>query len=188
MKVPGRRFRISLGRGETGPEHGYTSPSICLTSPTGATMDPGQLYGYNAFTESSDPIEARKTLAVGCISERVNYAGSWSDVSDASYYRGKAKSSAQRGDSFEFTFKGKDIYWRAVKGPNQGKADVFLDGVLEATVDCSATLPTVFQYAFIRRGLSGDGPHTIKVVVRNEPGHLSTGTSIAHMLFEESVE
>ncbi|MGA2633634.1 MAG: hypothetical protein ABSF16_05315 [Terracidiphilus sp.] len=188
MQVPGRRFHISLDRGETGPDHGYTSPSVCMTAPNGATMDPGQLYGYNAFPESSDPIEARKTLAVGSSSEKVNYAGNWSDVTAPSYYQGKAKSSAQSGASVEFAFRGKDIYWRAVRGPNQGKADVFLDGVLEATVDCSAMLPTVFQYAFIKRGLNGNSPHAIKVVVKNERGHLSTGTSITHMVFEESAE
>jgi hypothetical protein len=159
-----------------------------MTAPNGATMDPGQLYGYNAFPESSDPIEARKTLAVGSSSEKVNYAGNWSDVTAPSYYQGKAKSSAQSGASVEFAFRGKDIYWRAVRGPNQGKADVFLDGVLEATVDCSAMLPTVFQYAFIKRGLNGNSPHAIKVVVKNERGHLSTGTSITHMVFEESAE
>jgi hypothetical protein len=151
-------------------------------------MDPGQLYGYNAFPESSDPIEARKTLTVGCSSKQVKYAGPWLDVSDPSYYQGEAKSCAESGASVEFSFKGKDIYWRAVKGPGQGMADVYVDGILEATVDCSASLPTVFQFAFIKRGLSGDGPHTIKVVVRNEKGHLSTGATITHMLFEEAAE
>ena len=188
MKMPGRRFRISLGQGETGPEHGFTLPAVCMMAPNGSTMDPGQLYGYNAFPESSDPIEARKTLTVGRSSKQVKYAGPWLDVSDPSYYQGEAKSCAESGASVEFSFKGKDIYWRAVKGPGQGMADVYVDGILEATVDCSALLPTVFQFAFIKRGLSGDGPHTIKVIVRNEKGHLSTGATITHMLFEEAAE
>jgi hypothetical protein len=63
---------------------------------------------------------------------------------------------------------------------------VYLDGVLQTTVDCSASHPCVFQFAFVKRGLSGPGPHTVKVVVKGEKGQLSSGTAITHLLFEES--
>jgi hypothetical protein len=63
---------------------------------------------------------------------------------------------------------------------------VYLDGVLQTTVDCSVSHPCVFQFAFVKRGLSGPGPHTVKVVVKGEKGQLSSGTAITHLLFEES--
>ena len=190
QKNAGRRFRISLGQGETKPDLGFTPASVWFISENtpheAITMDPGQMYGYTPFPESSDPIEARQTRRVGCLAPEVKYSGAWSDSSDPSYYEGKAKSAAESGASVEFTFQGKDIYWRAVKGPDLGKADVFLDGVLQTTVDCWASIPTVYQFAFIKRGLSGEGPHTIKVVVKNEKNPRSTGAAIKHMLFEDS--
>lgn len=188
QKAEGRRFQVSLGRGVTRPDLGFTPASIG-TSPSyelrqAITLDPGQMYHYTPFVESSDPIEARQTLQVGCLGAETKYSGTWADAADRTYYEGKAKSSAESGASVELTFRGTDVYWRAVKGPNQGKADVFLDGVLQATVDCWAASPTVYQFAFIRQGLSRDRLHTIKVLVKNEKNQLATGTTIKHMLFE----
>ena len=188
QKAEGRRFRVSLGQGVTRPDLGLTPATIC-TSPgyelrQAITMDPGQMYYYSPFVESSDPIEARQTRQVGCLGAETKYSGTWADAADRTYYEGKAKSSADSGASVELTFRGTDVYWRAVKGPDQGKADVFLDGVLQASVDCWAACPTVYQFAFIRQGLSRDRLHTIKVLVKNEKNPLATGTTIKHMLFE----
>jgi hypothetical protein len=189
---PGRRFRISLDQGETKPDLGLTPSSVWFynenTPHQIITMDSGPMYGYTPFVESSDAIEARRTRRVGCLGAEVKYSGTWSAATDPSYYEGKAKSSAESRASVEITFQGKEIYWRAVKGPDLGKADVFLDGVLQTTVDCWASLPTCYQFAFIKRGLSGEGPHTIKVVVKNKKNPLSSGTAIQHMLFEISAE
>jgi hypothetical protein len=190
QKTGGRRFRISLGRGETQPDLGFTPATVWFFSENTPhqviTMDPGQMYGYTPFVESPDPIEARRTRRVGCLAPEAKYSGIWSDSTDPGYYEGKAKSAADNGASVEFTFRGKDIYWRAAKGPDLGKADVFLDGALQATVDCWASVPTVYQFAFVKRGLSGEGPHTIKVAVKNEKNPRSTGTAIKHILFEDS--
>jgi predicted SPOUT superfamily RNA methylase MTH1 len=55
------------------------------------------------------------------------------------------------GSTIQFSFKGKDIYWRAVKGPDCGKVDVFLDNVLQKTVDCWASIPPwLFKKVFIQ--------------------------------------
>ncbi len=192
QKNRGRRFRISLAQGKTGPDLGFTSPTVWFVTENTPhqviTMDPGQMYGYVPFVESSDPIEARPTRRVGCLASEVKYTGAWSEIADPAYYEGKAKSSAEEGATVEFTFRGRDIYWRAVKGPDLGKADVFLDGTLQATVDCWASAPTVYQFAFIKRGLNGDGPHTIKVVVKNQQNSRSSGAAIRHLLFEHSAE
>lgn len=192
QKKLARKFRVSLGQGSTKPDLGFTPASVWSFSEMNPrlaiTMDPGHQYGYASFPESSDPIESRQTRRVGCLEAETKYSGIWADVSDPLFYEGKAKSSAESGASFAFTFQGQDIYWRAVRGPDLGKADVLLDSVLQTTVDCWATIPTVYQFAFLKRGLSGDVPHTIKVVVKNEKNPRSTGTAIKHMLFEASAE
>jgi len=185
----GKRFRVALGRGETKPACEFTQPSIFLSSATtgieAISANPGHLYNLETFPESSDPIEARQTRIVGCGDPEVKYAGAWSDQADKSYYKGLAKTSNEKGASVEFPFKGKDIYWRAVAGPDQGQADVYLDGKWQGTADCWASERLIWQFAFIKRGLSGEGPHTIKVVAKNEKNPRSTGCAITHMLFEE---
>ena len=105
-----------------------------------------------------------------------------------SYYEGQAKVSAVAGESVALAFHGADIYWRAVKGPDCGQADVFLDGVLAKTVDCYANLPTTYQFGFIKTGLDAKTPHTIKVVVRGDRNSASKGAAIKHMLFEYAAE
>jgi hypothetical protein len=192
MRNPGRRFRITLGEGETKPENGLTSLSIVALEgrdiSLAISMDQGLQYPYTPLFESSNPTDARRTRRVGCCGAETKYVGEWFDSTNPLYYEGKAKSSAEGRASVEFTFDGTDIYWRAVKGPDVGKADVYLDGVLQATVDCWAVLPTAYQFAFIKRGLSSAHAHTIKVVVKHEKNPLSTGTVIRHMLFEYSAD
>jgi hypothetical protein len=192
----GKRFRIDLSQGETRPDFGFTSPSVWFKTENQAqaivTMNPGSMYDFDSFVESSDPVESRKTRRVGCLDPRVTYSGGWS-VDETlpvvpARYEGKGKSTTERGASMEFTFQGKDIYWRALIGPKQGKADVYLDGVLQTTVDCSASQPLLYQFSFIKRGLGGPGPHTIKVVAKGEKGQLSSHTAITHLQFEEAAE
>ena len=60
--------------------------------------------------------------------------------------------------------------------------------MFHATVDCSASHSLIYQFSFIKQNMPRAGPHTIKVVVKGEKGHLSTGTTITHLLFEESVD
>lgn len=192
-KQQGRRFRVSLGEGETTSDRGFISPSTRFNlSAWGVehtvSMNPGQQYPFTPILDSEDPIDARRTRRVGCLSPEVKYAGDWTERSHPSFYEGKAKGSTVDGSSVAFSFRGKEIYWRAVQGPDQGKTDVFLDGVLQTTVDCWASETSVLRFAFIKRDLQENVPHTIKVVVRNEKNKLSSGATIQHLLFEYSAE
>jgi hypothetical protein len=58
----------------------------------------------------------------------------------------------------------------AYKGPSRGSAQVFVDGVLKATVNlnASSTVARPQVYAF---NWSTNGAHTIKVVVVGTAGH-----------------
>jgi hypothetical protein len=101
------------------------------------------------------------------------------------YYQGQAKTAAKPGQSVQFGFRGEDIYWRAVAGPDAGKADVFVDDVLEKTVDLyfqECALP--YQFAFIKTGLAPERLHTIKIVVRGDKNPDSSGAMIRHIAFE----
>ncbi len=187
----GRRFRLELGTEEMPPRLGFSPPGMWLMNPVtchhGRTMDPGQQYGYTPWLESCDPIEARRTRRVGCQSPETRYDGPWTEVRDGGYNGGVARQTVEKGARVSLAFTGEDIYWRAVKGPDQGLAEVHLDGAPVAVVDCWASEPTLFQFAFIKRGLT-KGPHTISVVAKGEKGPLSSGTAIRHMLFEHAAD
>ena len=64
---------------------------------------------------------------------------------------------------------------------------MYPDGILYTPL-VRASLPGVYQFGFIKRGLSDGRAHTIKVVVKGEKNAISTGTAIKHMLFEYSAE
>jgi hypothetical protein len=151
---------------------------------------PHDSYDYEAHPESGDRIESRKTRIVGSADAATRYDGSeWTVEKGAHYYQGQANTAAKPGQSVQLVFQGPDIYWRAAAGSDAGKADVFIDDVLERTVDCffaECALP--YQFAFIKTGLDPKRAHTIKIVVRGDKNPASSGTTIRHIAFEHAAE
>jgi hypothetical protein len=163
---------------------------LTITLKEGSTpsrhLPPYDSYTYEPHPESGDRIESRKTKIVGAADPEMRYDGDgWTVEKNEHYYQGQAKTAAKAGQSVQFTFQGPDIYWRAVAGPDAGKADVFIDNVLEKTVDLNfqeCALP--YQFAFIKAGLDSKRSHTIKVVVRGDSNPASSGVKIRHIAFE----
>jgi len=150
---------------------------------------PHDSYTYESHPESGDPIESRKTRIVGLDDPTMRYDGDeWTIEKDENYYQGQAKTAGKAGQSIQFKFQGRDIYWRAAAGPDTGKADVFIDDVRQETVDCHfAECPIAYQFAFIKAGLDPKKTHTIKVVVRGDKNPASSGTKVRHIAFEIAV-
>jgi hypothetical protein len=150
---------------------------------------PYDSYSYESSLESGDRIESRKTKIVGSADPAMRYDGNgWAVEENQHYYQGQAKTAAKAGQSVQFTFQGGEIYWRAVASGDAGKADVFIDNVLQKTVDVffsECALP--YQFAFIKTGLDSKRTHTIKVVVRGDKNPGSSGTRIRHIAFEHAV-
>ncbi|MBM4149563.1 MAG: hypothetical protein FJ224_11060 [Lentisphaerae bacterium] len=169
-------YRLDLGAGETATT-GYHAQGGYGYAPT-VYSPPFMLYGDCPFYDSPDPIESRRTRKVEFSSPEVTASPGWKQDGV----------SGVTNSSLELTFKGRDIYWRTARGPARGKADVFLDGVLQATVDTWASFDTKDLFAFVKTGLDPIKPHTIKVVVRGEKNARSTGTAIAHLCFEYSAD
>jgi len=105
----------------------------------------------------------------------LQYAGSWSHVANQSYtgsdYKNTESFSNTAGDSLTVPFTGTAIRWIGSKTNNHGYADVYLDGVKQATVDCSGNQSQAVLYQ--ASGLTA-GPHTLKIVVAG--GHASGST------------
>lgn len=81
------------------------------------------------------------------------------------------------GANVYFTFRGPGIDWYTMVGPNQGNADVYVDGVLKATIDNYAA-STRYGVPRSLRNLS-DRVHSLRIVVLGRKRPASTGRFLA---------
>jgi uncharacterized protein len=143
-------------------------------------------YAYEPHPEAGDLVESRKTRIVGCASPQMQYGGgTWRIEKNQHYYQNEVRNCSTAGGSVQFSFKGADIYWRAVANKDAGKADVFIDGAFQTTVDLyfwNRDLP--YGFAFIKKGLDPAMAHTIRIVVRSDKNPESSGTNVRHMALE----
>jgi hypothetical protein len=83
---------------------------------------------------------------------------------------------ATAGDWAAYTYRGYGCKLWMQSGPAQGKADVYVDGVLNTTIDCYAAAASI-AVALTLTNLSLD-IHDIKVIVDAAQNALSTGAAI----------
>jgi hypothetical protein len=178
----GRRFKCEFDTGAIPAANGFTS-TIFSEAYNFQKAGTANVYGFSPLLESDDSVVARQARRVGCLSPEITYKGAWTDSPSGDFYEGRAKSASDKDAELSFTFHSREIYWRPMCGPDLGKADVYLDGKLQTTVDCWAQDGNPMVVAFMRRSLT-DKDHTIRIVVKGEKNPLSTGTAIRHMLFE----
>lgn len=81
------------------------------------------------------------------------------------------------GASVSFTFAGSGVDWVTFRGPDQGRANVFIDGTLVQTVDGYAPAPT----SGVLRSFAGlaDGVHTIRIVVEGSARRAASDTRVS---------
>lgn len=110
-----------------------------------------------------------------------NYSGSWTRYWESIYYNNTCYVTNQQGAFVEYGFTGKTINWYGLKNSDLGIADVYIDGVKYATVDCYSSNRSV-QKLFSVSNLS-EQDHVIKVVVTGNKNGSSSGTFIVHDSF-----
>jgi hypothetical protein len=91
------------------------------------------------------------------------YGGTWSTISTAAASGGTLRSTTQSGAYVTETFTGVGIAWIAYRGPTRGKARVYVDGVLLATVDLYSATAHGKAVVYAKAWTTA-GTHTIKVV------------------------
>jgi hypothetical protein len=128
-----------------------------------ATDKTGLASSYN-YGPSFQPLVTDQT------SSSVTWAGTWSTTSSTSCYGGSERYTYNAGASATYSFTGSSVAWVAYKGPTRGSAQVWIDGVLTATVSlyASTTLSKAQVYAF---NWPANGAHTIRVVNLATSGH-----------------
>ncbi len=103
-------------------------------------------------------------------STAIVYSGPWGIAASASYSMAKARWSQTAGASATYAFNGEGIAWVSSKSTTRGQAQVFIDGVLAATVDLHATKTTHRRVVFSTKW-DTFGAHSIQVVVLGTPVH-----------------
>ncbi len=148
----------------------------------------GLRYLFQSHPESSDPILSRQTRVVPAGHSAATYSGNWSVVKPAESFDGTMHESSRAGATIEMLFTGTQVFWRAVRSPDSGRADFYIDGILRKSIDCySPRSTTPKEFVYFHRRLS-PGEHRVKVVVRGDKNPNSKGVFIRHVGFEYSAE
>ena len=102
-------------------------------------------------------------------SRYVHFSGGWGEAEFARYNGGLVRYAIDSGTTAWFTFRGTSITWIGPVGPTRGKANVYLDDILVATVDVYARhfnpRASIFSHTFDRVGT-----HTITIETVGTPG------------------
>jgi hypothetical protein len=81
------------------------------------------------------------------------------------YFHGDVHTANNVGDWASFSFVGTGVKWIGAKNVDHDQADVYIDGVLDATVSAKGPQWIKQQELYIKTGLPL-GPHTMKIVVK----------------------
>ena len=100
----------------------------------------------------------------------------WGKAKNAAASRGDVAVSDLPGSAAAFTFYGTGVDWQTARGPHQGRAQIYVDGVLSKTVDNYAGRPTV-----VVRSIGGLtlGMHELRIVVLGQARPAADGTQIS---------
>ena len=104
------------------------------------------------------------------LAKNPDVVGSWGDGSGAGTW-----ASDLAGATAELRFRGTGVDWFTFRGPDQGKAEIWVDGALVRTVDNYAAAPT----SEVVRSVTGlaDGVHTLRIVVLGKARPAADGSA-----------
>jgi hypothetical protein len=133
------------------------------------------LKGSSHGTGTNVAVDAFTTGRTLVTSPALTYT--WGTVKTTSASGGAFIRSDEGGSTTLFRFRGTAVEWDTVTGPNMGRALVYIDGVLKASVDNYASTYH-FRVARIFSGLP-DSVHTLKILVLGTHRAGSNGSWIA---------
>ncbi|MDT8715431.1 hypothetical protein IAI10_02010 [Clostridium sp. 19966] len=105
------------------------------------------------------------------------YSGNWIADTSSNLYGGSCFYSSNVGDSATFKFKGTGIALVTCTYPDRGIANVYVDGILDTTVDNYSSTQQWNKVIYTKTGLTF-GEHTIKIEVTNTKNPSATGYKI----------
>jgi hypothetical protein len=169
--------RYELRRNGGAPFKTPNTSAIRPVSPGG----PHQ-FGVTAFdfAQNSSPEalgDPFSVLVANETSSGFTYTGSWTRTSLTGARGGFVRQSSTRGARATFSFTGEDVALVSTKGPNRGKAAIFVDGVNRGTINLYARSLVTRSVVFAMNEL-GAGPHTLQVRVLGTKDARSSGKRV----------
>jgi lysozyme len=155
---------FKVGRSFTGLERGTHTISVRVVG-AGSPDASDALVVVDAFEPAGDVVQNPVLHATWGTVEAVRASGGAVSASDL------ARSSAQ------VTFRGTGVVWTTLRGRDQGRAAIYVDGLLVRTVDNYAP-ERMFGVARTVSGLV-DGIHTLRIVVLGEARPAATGALVS---------
>ncbi|MFC6082717.1 alpha-L-fucosidase [Sphaerisporangium aureirubrum] len=152
--VAGRRYDIRLEQTERGSE-AFMKLAWAGPSTPAQIVPQSQLYPTAGTTRRFNDDAA--AYGTGWATSSARGLGDYND--DVRY-------TTTNGASFTYTFTGTGIDYLSERHSDQGLVDVYLDGVLRATVDTAAGARLTQQVVYSARGLP-QGTHTLRGVKRS---------------------
>jgi len=113
----------------------------------------------------------------------VTYTSGWTQDTSSPWSGGTAAFSSSAGAQASFTFTGTSVGWIGGRAPDTGIAQVFVDGVLLATVDTYSKTQEVRVPMFTASGLA-DASHTLTIQVTSQQNASASGALIVVDAFD----
>ncbi len=96
-------------------------------------------------------------------------SGTWTRSYLSGAYGSYIRRASAAGATARFSFQGRNVGWVATKASNRGKADVYVDGVYQTTVDLYSSTQQTRQVVF-QRSWNTSGSHTVEVRLQGTSG------------------
>jgi hypothetical protein len=154
---------FSGGGADRGGGSGYVEPGAAEVSMSS---------GVKSGNGEVDIIYQVASFTVNDSTPDITYAGSgWVSSSGRGKgdYQNDAHATTVDGSSFSYNFTGTGVSWITEKGADEGKADVYIDGVYQGRIDCKDSRYNVPQQVVYRIIGLPVGPHTLQVVKIDGP-------------------
>ena len=155
-----------------------TIASALTASSLGWSLEPGHTYRFQVRArDKAGNLGAWTTgplltpALVQQTSGSITWSGSSTSVSHSSFSGGSARYLAANGARATYTTTARSIAFVTTKGPNRGTAEVWIDGVLAATVELTADDHT-YQFVAFSKTWSTSGSHTIRIVSVGSPARV----------------
>jgi chitodextrinase len=136
------------------------------------TRTPGNTYRFRA--RATDSVGNRSSWVAGPTmsliarqegSSTIAYGGSWTSATASSAYGGALKYATRSTATATLTFTGRSVAWIAKRSTTRGVADVYVDGVLAATIDLYSASSQPRMIVFTR-SWGSSAAHTLQVRVK----------------------
>ncbi len=170
---------------------------ITTTTYTDTNVIPGESYGYGitAIDKNGNesgfanyvyvdiPTSEPKVTRIEENDLAVKYNSSWTNHSSSLHSGGTMKYTNSSGAFAELAFTGNEVKILAMSNAARGLANIYIDGVLDKTIDLYSSSTQYQSVVYEKKGLSS-GSHTIKMVWTGNKSSSATSTVISLDAFE----